>query len=74
MLRNCFRKEKVPEQWLEGVIFPLYKQGDRRDPYNYRGITLLNAFSKVFETVLYRRLVKWCEGEGIIMEEQGGFK
>ena len=74
LLRNCFDEERVPEQWLEGIIFPLYKQGDKRDPYNYRGISLLSVVSKIYEMVLYRRLDEWCERRGIIREEQGGFR
>ena len=74
LLRNCFDEERVPEQWLEGIIFPIYKQGDKRDPYNYRGISLLSVVSKIYEMVLYRRLGEWCEKMGVIREEQGGFR
>ena len=26
---KCFEVERVPDQWLKSVIFPLYKGGDR---------------------------------------------
>ena len=32
---------KLPESWMEGLIFPLHKGGDRKDPGNYRRITVL---------------------------------
>ena len=31
-----FRCEKVPKDWALGLIFPLYKDGDARNPDNYR--------------------------------------
>ncbi|NRA93851.1 MAG: hypothetical protein HRU26_14450, partial [Psychroserpens sp.] len=37
--RRCFETETVPNEWMKGIIFPIYKDGDRRIPLNYRGIT-----------------------------------
>ena len=38
-----WREETVPKQWREGLIVNLFKKGDREDPGNYRGITLLSV-------------------------------
>ena len=43
-----WREETVPKQWREGLIVNLFKKGDREDPGNYRGITLLSVVGKVF--------------------------
>ena len=59
---------------MDGVIFPLYKEGDNRDPLNYRGITLLSIVGKVDNRVLTDRLVRFAERQGGIVEEQGGFR
>ena len=34
-------EEFVPPQWREGLIVNLVKKGDKEEPGNYRGITLL---------------------------------
>ena len=39
-------EETIPRQWREN------KKGDREDPGNYRGITLVTAVGKVFCKVL----------------------
>ena len=36
-------EEVVPRQWREGLIVNLFKKGDREQPGNYRGITLLSV-------------------------------
>merc|ERR1711994_814369 len=74
MIRKCFELEKTPRQWLEGIMHPIYKKGDKRDPLNHRGIALLNTTSKIYEAILYNRIYKWCENKGIILEEQGGVR
>ena len=46
MLKELFQltwdSEYIPEQWGEGMIVSSFKKGDREDPGNYRGITLLH--------------------------------
>ena len=58
LCKMMFGKEQVPDEWLEGIIFPIYKDSDRRDPLNYRGITLLSVVSKVYTSILNERLTK----------------
>ena len=53
-----WREEIVPPQWREGLIVNLFKKGDKEDPGNYRGITLLSVVGKVFCKMLNDRLVK----------------
>ena len=51
LLRQLFsviwREEMGPPQWREGLIVNLFKKGDKEDPGNYRGITLLSVVGKV---------------------------
>ena len=35
-------------KWREGLIVNLFKKGDKEDPSNYTGITLLSVVGKVF--------------------------
>ena len=46
-----------PEKWLVGIIKPIYKnKGDPKLPGNYRPITLLSCFGKLFTSVINRKL------------------
>ena len=45
-------EELVPRQCREGLIVNLFKKGDKEDPDNYRGITLLSVVGKVFLKIL----------------------
>ena len=62
-----------PESWCKGLIVPIHKKGDRSDPNNYRGITLISAFAKLFSLVLRNRLNPWCEDNEKFSEFQFGF-
>jgi retron-type reverse transcriptase len=56
------------------IIIPLYKKGDKTNPINYRPISLLTSFSKVFEKALYMRLFKHINNNNILVEQQYGFR
>ena len=75
MCSVAWKTERVPIEWMQGAVFPLHKDGDERDPMNYRGITLLSIVGKVFTRVLSNRLVSFAERKRFgIVEEQGGFR
>ena len=59
--------------WREGLIVNILKKGDREDPANYRGITLLSVVGKVFCKILNNRLVQ-CLDKGVLHEGQDGFR
>ena len=47
----------IPDSWIEGSIRPIYKNnGNTRNPENYRPITILSCFGKLFTAVLNLRL------------------
>ena len=62
----------VPPDWCIGLICPIYKnKGQRNDPDNYRGNTLLSCIGKLFTSCLNRSYV---ECQQIIGNEQAVFK
>ena len=74
LIQKAWKKEEIPEEWARGVICPIYKDGDPREPLNYRGITLLSIVGKVFSQILNNRLINWSEKNDILAEEQAGFR
>ncbi len=64
----------IPREWSEAIVVPIYKNGDKTDPGNYRGISLLSTAYKIFESVLNKRLMAWAEEMGQLPENQMGFR
>jgi len=56
------------------LIKPVYKSGDKSSPSNYRPISLLPVFSKIFEKVMYKRLFDHLNNNVILNELQYGFR
>ena len=55
-------------------VIPVYKTGDETDPCNYRPISLLSVFNRLFEKLMYKRLRSYCEKNGIFFSCQYGFR
>ena len=52
---------EYPAQLKLAKVIALFKKGDKLQPNNYRPISLLSCFNKIFEKILCRKLVKFLE-------------
>ena len=53
---------------------PIHKKGSTQVPDKYRGITITSSMSKVFSTMMNKRLISFCEKHNIIDERQCSHK
>ncbi|XP_019260539.1 PREDICTED: uncharacterized protein LOC109238517 [Nicotiana attenuata] len=68
--KRDFGTKRMPEEWRQSLIVPLYKnKGDIQNCNNYRGIKLLSHTMKVWERVVERRV----RNSVSILENQFGF-
>jgi hypothetical protein len=56
LIMKIWDEETLPTEWMEGIICPIYKKGDRMIRCNYRPITLLNVVYKIFSVLISSRL------------------
>ena len=63
-----------PDRLKYAIVKPIFKKGNKQDISNYRPISLLTSFSKVFEKLIYNRLHTHFEMNNILVQEQFGFR
>ena len=64
----------VPEQIKIGRVVPIYKHGDPSQFSNYRPVSVLNVFSKVWKRLFDNRLLKYLNKHQILYELQSGLR
>ena len=63
-----------PDKLKIAKVITLFKKGNPELPSNYRPISLLSIFSKIFEKLMYKRLYKFLEIHNILYSLQFGFQ
>ena len=64
-----------PDQWKQIMITPVYKQGKPPlEVSSYRPVALLCAVSKLTERVLYDQIMDFVEEQGLLHNDQHGFR
>ena len=74
IMNGVWKGERFPQEWRKGVICPIHKKGNRDDPKNYRGITLLSTAYKLYAMVIGERMRSEIEAKGILPDSQAGFR
>lgn len=65
---------KFPDSLKISRITPIFKkQGDQTDPNNYRPISVIPSFSKIYEKIIKTRLLEHLKDNNIINPKQYGF-
>lgn len=70
LFQMILTKGAVPKEWKSSITVPIFKKGDKKNPGNYRGITLLNTSMKLFTNTLKSIISNNIQ----LSEEQQGFR
>ena len=65
---------KFTKSWKDGIIILVYKQGNKLDVNNYRGITISSCLGKLFCHIINDRVSQELESKNFIKSEQAGFR
>ena len=65
---------KIPDELKIAKVIPLYKSGDEQLTNNYRPISILPCFSKIFEKIIYNRIFSFISEHNILYKYQFGFR
>lgn len=74
IINNCFVGGVFPNDLKKAIVVPIYKKGDHSNINNYRPISLLPSVSKVFERVIYNRLIGHLDRNHVLSDRQFGFR
>ena len=72
--RKSLDNGEMPEGVAISIIIPIYKEGLKGEPSNYRPVALTNHLTKIFERILRKAIVKHLEANDLMNETQFGFR
>ena len=63
-----------PDIWKVAKVIPVFKKGERYLAENYRPISLLSCFEKIFERLVVKRMMTFIKKHKILYELQFGYR
>jgi len=74
LINNSLLTGICPDSLKIAKVIPLFKNGDRSIFSNYRPVSILPCLSKIFEKVVYNRLMSYINKNNILNKNQYGFR
>ena len=64
----------LPDDWKTGTVVPIFKKGSRKEPGNYRPVSLTAIPCKILEALIRDRLMTHLIDERLLHNDQHGFR
>ena len=74
LINSCFKSGVYPDCLKSAHVVPLFKSGDKNDMNNYRPISMLPIISRLFEKLIYVRMVDFLNKNSYFHPTQFGFR
>ena len=58
VLNNIWNEIWLPEEWISGIIVPIYKKGKINEVKNFRGVSLMDSGYKIYSDIIREKTVK----------------
>ena len=70
---NCLEKNVYPNLWKKANALPIHKKESCQLKKNYRPISLLPVFVKLFETIIFDEIYTHLQENNLLSPKQFGF-
>ena len=74
IFKKSTKSHCYPDIWKKPNIIPAHKKNDKRLVNNYRPISLLPIFGKIFEKIIFNRIYNFLIEEELLNPNQSGFR
>ena len=74
LFQNSINSSCYPIIWKRSNIIPVHKKNNKQLVNNYRPISLLPIFGKIFEKIIFDRLYNFLLQEELLNPNQSGFR
>ena len=74
IFKKSIRSSYYPDIWKKSNVIPLHKKNDKRLVNNYRPISLLPVFGKIFEKIIFNKIYNYLSKQNLLDPNQSGFR
>ena len=67
------QSESFPNNWKKSNVAPIHKKDDKQFLQNYRPVSLLPIYGKIFERIIFNPIFEYLEKNSLLCPNQTGF-
>ena len=74
LFENSTKSSYYPDIWKKSNIVPVHKKNDKQLVTNFRPISLLPIFGKIFEKIIFNRIYNFLSEKNLLNHNQSSFR
>jgi hypothetical protein len=74
LINTCLSTSQFPPELKVAKVIPIFKKGCKTELGNYRPISILPSFSKVYERIMYQQMIHFLSNHLLLSKHQHGFR
>ena len=74
LFQASLEQGKVPHQWKNALVTPIFKKGNKHDAANYRPVSLTSVCCKLLEHIVAKSVMEHLDVNNILSDSQYGFR
>ena len=74
LINQSIQQGVLPAEFKIARVIPLYKGDNNQLIHNYRPISVLPFFSRIFEKIVFKYVIRFLDDNNILYEYQFGFR
>lgn len=74
LMNRSLAEGAIPADWKHATVTPIFKSGSITDPSNYRPISVLPVFCKIFERAIHLMVYEYLQKNKLLSVYQSGFR
>ncbi|MCP3875986.1 MAG: reverse transcriptase family protein [Desulfobacteraceae bacterium] len=73
IFNKSLSEKKIPDDWRQAIISPIFKKGKRNIASNYRPVSLTSIASKLMESFIREQILTHMKKNNLLSNKQFGF-
>ncbi|CAG2187314.1 unnamed protein product [Mytilus edulis] len=74
IFNKSIKEGKVPDDWKNAIVSPIFKKGKKLKPGNYRPVSLTSVVCKICESIIRDNIMKFILTNNLFTSSQYGFR
>ena len=74
IFNQSIQEGNIPNDWRKAIVVPIFKKGSKKEPSNYRPVSLTSVVCKLCESLIRKNVMNYMLQNHLFSDNQYGFR